>query len=97
MRPGLNAKSVSRLTAISLLALVLVAVPAAAQFVALTPPSVGPYPSVTSLGGRHTPNILPSVTSIPNYGYHYGYGPYFNTVTRTADTTAGVIAADRAM
>ena len=33
---------------------------------------------MTSTGGRHTPNILPSVTSIPNYGYHYGYGPYFN-------------------
>jgi hypothetical protein len=33
---------------------------------------------VTSLSGRYTPNILPSVTSIPNYGFHYHYGPYYN-------------------
>jgi len=26
----------------------------------------------------HSPNPLPSVTSIPNYGYHYNYGAYYN-------------------
>lgn len=83
MRPGLNSGSIGRLTAISLLSISL-AIPAAAQFGGPhTTTSVGPYhlapaPSVTSIGGRYTPNILPSVTSIPNYGYHYGYGPYFN-------------------
>lgn len=83
MRPGLNTQAVSRLTAISVLGIGL-ALPATAQFGAPhTTTSVGPYPlgpapSVTSVGGRHSPNILPSVTSIPNYGYHYGYGPYYN-------------------
>lgn len=78
MRPGLSTDALNRLTAISLLSVGL-AIPAAAQFGGShTTVSGGPYPSVTSIGGRYTPNILPSVTSIPNYGYHYGYGPYFN-------------------
>lgn len=78
MRPGLNAESVSRLAAISLLSIGL-AIPVTAQYGGPhTTTSNGPYPSVTSLGGRHSPNMLPSVTLVPNYGYHYGYGPYFN-------------------
>jgi len=83
VRPGLNTDSVSRLTAISLLSIAL-ATPVAAQFGGPhTTTSVGPYhlapaPSVTSVGGHHLPNILPSVTSVPNYGYHYGHGPYYN-------------------
>jgi hypothetical protein len=39
---------------------------------------LAPAPSATSTAARHMPNALPSVTSIPNYGYHYGYGPYYN-------------------
>ena len=83
MRPGLSTRAFRRLTAISLLGVGL-AVPAAAQFGSPhNTTTVGPYhfapaPSVTSIGGRYTPNILPSVTSIPNYGYHYGHGPYYN-------------------
>jgi hypothetical protein len=39
---------------------------------------LGPPPSVTSLAGRYLPPPLPSVTSIPNYGYSkwYPYAPY---------------------
>src|SRR5271157_720852 len=41
---------------------------------------LAPPPSVTSLAGRYMPPPLPSVTSIPNYGYTrwYPYGPYYN-------------------
>ena len=84
MRPGLSARTGSRLIVISLLGWGL-ALPAAAQYGGPhTTSTVGPYnlappPSVTSIGGgRHLPNPLPSVTSIPNYGYHYNYGPYYN-------------------
>ncbi len=39
---------------------------------------LAPAPSVTSIGGpAHLPPPLPSVTSIPNYGYRYHNG-YFN-------------------
>ncbi len=63
---------------------IAVALPAAAQYGG--PPTsttvgghfLAPAPSATSTAARHTPNALPSVTSIPNYGYHYGYGPYYN-------------------
>ncbi len=59
----------------------LVALPAAAQY--FGPPArttvnghfLGPAPSVTSLAGRYLPPPLPSVTSIPNYGYSKWY-PY---------------------
>ena len=36
---------------------------------------LGPPPTVTSLAGRYLPPPLPSVTSIPNYGYSKWY-PY---------------------
>jgi hypothetical protein len=41
---------------------------------------LGPPPSVTSLAGRYMPNALPSVTSIPNYGYTRWNpsSPYYN-------------------
>src|SRR5271169_479580 len=65
---------------------VLVALPSAAQMHG--PPAtttiggyfLAPPPSVTSIAGRHLPPPLPSVTSIPNYGYTrwYPYGPYYN-------------------
>ena len=63
----------------------LVVLPSIAQ-VPGAPPStnqigghfLAPPPSVTSLAGRHTPNALPSVTSIPNYGYRYHNGQYSN-------------------
>jgi hypothetical protein len=60
--------------------------PAAAQYPG--PPArttinghfLGPAPSVTSLAGRYLPPPLPSVTSIPNYGYAQWYpnAPYYN-------------------
>lgn len=70
---------------------VAMAVPATAQ-VFLHPPTtsqvnghfLAPPPSVTSLAGRHTPNALPSVTSIPNFGrpggnvFHNGHSGHFN-------------------
>jgi hypothetical protein len=60
---------------------VVFALPAAAQY--FGPPArttinghfLGPAPSVTSLAGRYLPPPLPSVTSIPNYGYSKWY-PY---------------------
>jgi len=39
--------------------------------------SLAPPPSVTSIGGRHLPPPAPSVTSLPNFGFH-NHGPYFN-------------------
>jgi hypothetical protein len=39
---------------------------------------LAPPPSVTSLAGRHTPNALPSVTSIPNYGSRSGGNGFHN-------------------
>src|SRR5271157_743755 len=64
---------------------VLLAAPSAAQMHG--PPAtttigghfLAPPPSVTSLAGRYMPPPLPSVTSIPNYGYTRWYpnGPYF--------------------
>jgi hypothetical protein len=41
---------------------------------------LAPPPSVTSIAGRYLPPPLPSVTSIPNYGYArwYPYAPYYN-------------------
>jgi hypothetical protein len=41
---------------------------------------LGPPPTVTSLAGRYLPPPLPSVTSIPNYGYTrwYPYASYNN-------------------
>jgi hypothetical protein len=40
---------------------------------------LAPPPSVTSLAGRYLPPPLPSVTSIPNYGYtRRSYTPYYN-------------------
>lgn len=79
MRPGLSTKIGSRLVAISLLSLGL-ALPAAAQYGGPhNTTTFGPPPSVTSVGGgRHLPGPLPSVTSLPNNGYHYNYGPYYN-------------------
>jgi len=62
------------------------ALPAGAQYP--SPPArttvgghfLAPPPSVTSLAGRYLPPPLPSVTSIPNYGYTKWYpsGPYYN-------------------
>src|SRR5271157_1358205 len=45
---------------------------------------LAPPPSVTSIAGRYMPPPLPSVTSIPNYGYTrwYPYGPYYNGYSR---------------
>jgi hypothetical protein len=70
--------------AIGLALALVVALPAAAQY--FGPPArttinghfLGPAPSVTSLAGRYLPPPLPSVTSIPNYGYpkFYPYTPY---------------------
>ena len=49
------------------------------------PPSAGtslaPPPSVTSLAGRHLPPALPSVTSIPNYGFTR-WNPYATLLQR---------------
>src|SRR5271167_2047623 len=41
---------------------------------------LAPPPSVTSIAGRYLPPPLPSVTSIPNYGFtnRYPYAPYYN-------------------
>lgn len=39
---------------------------------------LAPPPSVTSLAGRHTPNALPSVTSIPNSNLHFHNRPFSN-------------------
>ncbi len=83
VRPALSKTAIHRLIATSLLG-IAVAFPAAAQYGG--PPTtttvgghfLAPAPSATSTAARHTPNALPSVTSIPNYGYHYGYGPYYN-------------------
>ena len=65
---------------------VLLVPPASAQYPG--PPArttinghfLGPAPSVTSLAGRYLPPPLPSVTSIPNYGYTQWYPntPYYN-------------------
>ncbi len=84
MRPALSKAAIRRLIAISLLS-IAVALPAAAQMYGGPPTtttvgghSLAPPPSVTSTAARHMPNALPSVTSIPNYGYHYGYSPYYN-------------------
>ena len=81
MRPALSKTAIRPLIAISLLSIsIAVALPAAAQMYG--GPAGGhflaPAPSATSTAARHMPNALPSVTSIPNYGYHYGYGPYYN-------------------
>jgi len=64
----------------------LTGLPAAAQYPG--PPArttvgghfLAPPPSVTSLAGRYLPPPLPSVTSIPNYGYTRWspYAPYYN-------------------
>ena len=85
-RPSVRprARELSRLIAISFVS-VAVALPAAAQFYGGPPATttigghaLAPPASVTSLAGQHSPNALPSVTSIPNYGFHYHYGSYFN-------------------
>ena len=81
VRPALSKTAIRPLIAISLLSIsIAVALPAAAQMYG--GPAGGhflaPAPSATSTAARHMPNALPSVTSIPNYGYHYGYGPYYN-------------------
>jgi len=87
VRPALSKTAIHRLIATFLLSIsmsIAVALPAAAQYGG--PPTsttvgghfLAPAPSATSTAARHTPNALPSVTSIPNYGYHYGYGPYYN-------------------
>jgi hypothetical protein len=70
--------------ALAMVLALVFALPAAAQYPG--PPArttvnghfLGPPPSVTSLAGRYLPPPLPSVTSIPNYGYSkwYPYGPY---------------------
>ncbi|MGO9517003.1 MAG: hypothetical protein ACLPND_08165, partial [Candidatus Korobacteraceae bacterium] len=69
---------------------VLLVLPASAQYPG--PPArttvnghfLGPAPSVTSLAGRYLPPPLPSVTSIPNYGYTRWYpnSPYYNGYNR---------------
>src|SRR5271166_5054144 len=69
---------------------VLLVLPASAQYPG--PPArttvnghfLGPAPSVTSLAGRFLPPPLPSVTSIPNYGYTQWYpnSPYYNGYNR---------------
>src|SRR5271157_3449419 len=71
--------------ALAALAILLV-LPASAQYPG--PPArttinghfLAPAPSVTSLAGRYLPPPVPSVTSIPNYGYSkwYPYAPYYN-------------------
>src|SRR5271167_2262241 len=68
----------------------LIVLPAVAQYPG--PPArttinghfLGPAPSVTSLAGRYLPPPLPSVTSIPNYGYMqwYPHSPYYNGYNR---------------
>jgi len=75
--------------ALAALAILLV-LPASAQYPG--PPArttinghfLGPAPSVTSLAGRYLPPPLPSVTSIPNYGYTqwYPHSPYYNGYNR---------------
>src|SRR5208282_6238853 len=65
---------------------VLFVLPAAAQYPG--PPTrttvnghfLGTPPSVLSVSGQHLPPPLPSVTSIPNYGYTQWYqsAPYYN-------------------
>ena len=65
---------------------VLLIVPAAAQYprpsarTTVNGHFLAPPPSVTSLAGRYLPPPLPSVTSIPNYGYSRWYPstPYHN-------------------
>ncbi|MGA2904790.1 MAG: hypothetical protein ABSD98_13225 [Candidatus Korobacteraceae bacterium] len=84
MKPTVSKTAVSRLLAISLLS-IAVGGPAAAQ-INSGPPStttigghfLGPPATVTAPAARTLPNALPSVTSIPNYGYHYHHGSYFN-------------------
>ena len=76
-----------KLSSLRLAALVFFfALPSAAQYPG--PPTrttvnghfLAPAPSVTSLAGRYLPPPLPSVTSIPNYGYTQWYPntPYYN-------------------
>jgi len=68
-----------------LAAIVLLALPSPAQPHGAPPSTtmigghfLGPPPTVTPVGGNHLPPPLPSVTSIPNYGYTkwYPYGSY---------------------
>ncbi len=73
-----------RLSGVALAFLTSIALSSSAQ-VPGAPPStnqvgghfLAPAPSVTSIGGpRHLPPPLPSVTSIPNYGYRYHNGNF---------------------
>jgi hypothetical protein len=50
---------------------------------------LAPPPSVTSLAGRHLPPPAPSVTSIPNFGFQYHHGQYFNGYHRGRDYPGG--------
>ena len=82
VRAGVSKRAILTFGAVLVLA---AALPSVAQ-VAGAPPStnqvgghfLAPPPSVTSIGGHYMPPPLPSVTSIPNYGYQYHNGPYFN-------------------
>ena len=81
VRPIVGRVSVNLFLALT----IAITLPASAQ-VYMHPPTttqigghfLAPPPSVTSLAARHTPNALPSVTSIPNYGYKYHGGSYGN-------------------
>src|SRR5208337_3945583 len=86
-KPKQRDNSFRRLTAgvgLAVATAVLLAVPSAAQMHG--PPATStfgghfPPPSVTSIAGRYLPPPLPSVTSIPNYGFTkwYPYAPYSN-------------------
>lgn len=84
VRLGLGKGKVNSLLVIFAASFAL-AIPAAAQFHGGPPTTtqigghtLGPPPLATSMAARSTPNALPSVTSIPNYGYHYHYGAYYN-------------------
>ncbi|MGC2110666.1 MAG: hypothetical protein WA655_14185 [Candidatus Korobacteraceae bacterium] len=79
---GQNKKQVHRLAVI--LALLLATALVSSAQISGGPPTtthigghaLAPPPSVTSLAGRHTPNALPSVTSIPNYNIHFHNGSF---------------------
>ena len=84
VRQALSRGNVSRFLAVVALAVAGSAI-SAAQFGG--PPTktqihgqqLAPPPSVTSLAARHgVPNVLPSVTSIPNSNLHVHNSPYFN-------------------
>ena len=83
MRPGLSKRSLRILIGTFTLA-IAVALPSTAQYGgphtttgfgghALAPPA-----TITAPSAGFSPAPSPSVTSLPNYGYHYHYAPYYN-------------------